>query len=86
MKILPITLAALLFAGPALACGGTAEYPQTAEALAQSNLSPERKAELEKSLEDGWALHSESHAEGDSAKMGESILILRRLQAQIPAE
>jgi hypothetical protein len=86
MKTLPITLAALLLAGPALACGGTAEYPQTAEALAQSNLSPERKAELKKTLQEGWTMHSQSHEQGDGAKMGESILILRQLQAQIPAE
>jgi hypothetical protein len=84
MKTLPITLAALLLAGPALACGGTAGYPQTAEALAQSNLTPERKAELEKTLEKGWALHSQSHEEDGGAKMGQSILILRQLQAQIP--
>lgn len=86
MRLLPITLAALLLAGPAVACEGTAEYPQTAEALAQSSLSPERKAELEKALEEGWALHRESHEQGDGAKMGRSILILRRLQARIPAE
>jgi hypothetical protein len=84
MKALPITLAALLFAGPAFACVGTAEYPQTAETLAQSSLTPERKAELEKSLKEGWALHSESHEQGDGAKMGRSIQILRELQAQIP--
>ena len=84
MKTLPITFAALLLAGPALACMGTAEYPRTAEALAQSNLSPERKVELEKALREGWAMHGESHEQGDGAKMGESILILRQLQGRIP--
>jgi len=86
MKALLIAATAVALAGPALACGGTAEYPQTAATLAQSSLTPERKAELEKTLKDGWALHSESHEQGDGAKMGQSMQTLRELQAQIPSE
>jgi hypothetical protein len=84
MKTLLIAATAVALAGPALACVGTAEYPQTAETLAQSSLTPERKAELEKTLQEGWSLHSQSHEQGDGAKMGQSIQILRQLQAQIP--
>jgi hypothetical protein len=84
MKALLIAATAVALAGPALACGGTAEYPQTAETLAQSSLTPERKAELEKSLQEGWTMHSESHEQGDGAKMGQSMQMLRQLQAQIP--
>jgi hypothetical protein len=84
MRTILIAAVAVALAGPALACSGTAEYPQTAEALAQSTLTPERKAELEKALKDGSAMHSESHEQGDFAKMGQSMQILRRLQAQIP--
>ncbi len=84
MKTLLIAAAAVMIAGPALACIGTAEYPQTAEALAQSSLTPERKAELEKTLRDGWTMHSQSHEQGDGAKMGRSVRILRQLQAEIP--
>ncbi len=84
MKALLIAATAVALAGPALACGGTTEYPQTAETLAQSSLTPERKAELETALREGWAMHGESHEQGDGAKMGQSMQILRQLQAQIP--
>jgi hypothetical protein len=84
MKVLLIAATAVALAGPALACGGTAEYPQTAETLAQSSLTPERRAELEKTLQEGWTMHNESHEQGDGAKMGQSMQMLRQLQAQIP--
>jgi hypothetical protein len=84
MKTLLIAAVAVALAGPALACSGTAEYPQTAQTLAQSSLTPERKAELDKALKEGWTMHSESHEQGDYAKMGQSMQILRELQAQIP--
>jgi hypothetical protein len=84
MKVILMTAAAVVvFAGPALACIGTTEYPETAEALQQSTLTPERKAEIEKALQEGWAMHSQSHETGDGAKMGESMQILRSLQSQI---
>ncbi len=35
-----------LAATPALACRGTAEYPEAADGIAQSTLTPERKKEL----------------------------------------
>ncbi len=81
--ILTTAVAVFALAGPALACSGTTEYPETAEALKQSTLTPERKAEIEKALKEGWTLHSESHETGDGAKMGESMQILRGLQSQM---
>lgn len=81
--ILTTAVAVLALVGPALACDGTTEYPETAEALKQSTLTAERKAELEKALKEGWAMHSESHKTGDGVKMGESMRILRELQSQM---
>ncbi len=81
--ILTTAVAVLALAGPALACVGTTEYPETAETLKQSTLTDERKAELEQALKQGWAMHSESHETGDGAKMGESMQILRGLQSQM---
>ncbi len=47
MKTLLIAVAfTVVIAGPALACRGTAEFPQAFEQLEQSNVSPERKTEL----------------------------------------
>jgi hypothetical protein len=81
--ILMTAVAVVVLAEPALACSGTTEYPETAEALQQSTLTPERKAEIEKALQEGWAMHSQSHETGDGAMMGQSIEILRGLQSQI---
>ncbi|MDH3473287.1 MAG: hypothetical protein OEM59_06315 [Rhodospirillales bacterium] len=84
MKVLLLAAVAVVaLAGPAFACIGTTEYPETAEALQQSTLTPERKAEIEKALQEGWAMHSQSHETSDGAMMGESIEILRGLQSEI---
>ncbi len=69
--------------GPALACRGTAEYPEAAGQIAQSKLTPERKKELMELLSRGDAMHAEAHRQGDMTKMGESIRILDGIGAQI---
>ena len=71
-----------LVATPALACRGTAEYPDAAADIAQSTLTPERKKELLDQLGVGNALHQESHRDGDMMKMGKSIRILDGIKAQ----
>ncbi len=83
--IVPLIAAAafLTLTGPALACGGTTEYPETAETLRQSTLTAERKAELEKALTEGRALHDKAHETDDGAMMGQSMQMLRELQARM---
>ena len=72
-----------LVATPALACRGTAEYPEVAADIAQSTLTPERKKEILDQLNVGNALHKESHRGGNMMKMGESIRILDGIKRQI---
>jgi hypothetical protein len=88
MKMRPTLLllaGALLIAmaGPALACRGTAEYPQALENLKQSTISPERKRELMQQLSKGNAMHEEAHRQGDMTKMGESIGILDGVKSRM---
>ncbi len=70
-----------LVATPALACRGTAEYPEAADDIAQSTLTPERKKEILDQLSVGNALHKEGHQQGNMMKMGESIRILDGIKA-----
>ncbi len=71
-----------LAATPAFACRGTAEYPEAADDIAQSTLTPERKKELLDQLSVGNVLHKQGHQERDMMKMGESIRILDGIKAQ----
>ena len=85
------TMAALLLAGgfmvaiagPALACRGTAEFPQAAGEVAQSKIPPERKKALTEQLRQGEAMHTQGHRTGDMMKMGESLRILDGILKQI---
>ena len=72
-----------LVATPALACRGTAEFPEAADGIRQSTLTPERKKELLDQLSFGNALHEEAHRENDMMKMGDSIRILGGIKTQI---
>ena len=72
-----------LVATPALACRGTAEFPEAADGIRQSTLTPERKKELLDQLSVGNALHKEAHRENDMMKMGDSIRILDGIKTQI---
>ena len=72
-----------LVATPAFACRGTAEYPDAADDIAQSKLTPERKKELLDQLGVGNAMHREAHRQNDMMKMGDSIRILDGIKAQI---
>ena len=71
-----------LVATPALACRGTAEYPEAANDIAQSTLTPERKKELFDLLGIGNRLHQEAHRVFDTMQMGKSIQILDGIKAQ----
>ncbi len=68
---------------PAFACRGTAEYPEAADDITQSTLTPERKKELLDQLNVGNALHKQAHRENDMMKMGDSIRILDGINVQI---
>ena len=72
-----------LVATPALACRGTAEFPEAADGIRQSTLTPERKKELLDQLSVGNAVHKEAHRENDMMKMGDSIRILDGIKTQI---
>ncbi len=85
------TMAALLLAGgfivaiagPALACRGTAEFPQAAGEVAQSKIPPERKKAFTEQLRQGEAMHTQGHSQGDMTKMGDSLRILDGIMNQI---
>jgi hypothetical protein len=72
-----------LSAAPALACKGTAEYPATMKLAAQSAVTPEKKQEIMKMLEQGNALHEEGHKADDTAKMKKSMEMLEAIKKQI---
>ena len=73
----------VLISSSALACRGTAEFPQVNEQLQSSTLSPERLDALLEQLTQGAAMHEEAHQEGNMSKMGQSIGILDGVKAQL---
>ncbi len=73
----------VLISSTALACRGTAEFPQVNEQLQSSTLSPDRLDALLKQLTQGAAMHEEAHQQGDMSKMGQSIRILDDIKAQL---
>ncbi len=70
----------VLIAGPALACRGTAEYPQISIQLEQSKSSPERVEALMAMLNQGQTMHTEGHRQGDMGKLLTSLRILDELK------
>ncbi len=84
MRLLLLTgVCLVLISSSALACRGTAEYPQTNQQLQSSTLSPERLDALLQQLTQGAAMHEEAHQQGDMSKMGQSIGILDDVKAQM---
>ncbi len=73
----------VLIAGPALACRGTAEYPQIFTQLEQSKSSPERVEALMAMLNQGQTMHKEGHRQGDMDKLLTSLRILDELKESI---
>ncbi len=73
----------VVIAGSALACRGTAEFPQALEQLDQSNVSTERKTELREQLSQGQSMHADGHAQSDMGKMGGSLQILDEILKEI---
>jgi hypothetical protein len=73
----------VLVSAPALACRGTAEYPQVAAQLAQSRLSMAEKEALTKKLNAGEAIHRRGHEIDSSDLRNESLKILDEIKAEI---
>lgn len=82
-----LLLGGLLFtvagASSALACRGTAEYPNVAAKLAAASLPADKKADLTRQLEDGRALHDKAHQQNDTGAMRESLKILDRIKGAL---
>ena len=77
MRLLLLTgVCLVLISGSALACRGTAEFPQVSGQLQSSTLSPGRLDALLEQLNQGAAMHDAAHKQGDMGKMGQSIRIL----------
>ncbi len=84
MRILLLAGAfAVVMAGPALACRGTTEFPQAFDQLEQSDVSPERKAELREQLSQGQSMHEEGHSQSDMSKMSGSLQVLDEILKEI---
>ncbi|MDO8533607.1 MAG: hypothetical protein Q7S17_02560 [Xanthobacteraceae bacterium] len=85
MKTLLLTCACitLFSATTALACRGTAEYPQVAVQLAQSDLSAADKEVLAKSLQAGEAIHRRGHELDSQELRQESLKILDEIKTKI---
>jgi hypothetical protein len=74
---------AMLISVPALACRGTAEYPELAAQLAKRDLPAEQKDAYGKKLKEGEALHRQGHDRDNKALRDESLKILDELKAAI---
>lgn len=73
----------MLASAPALACRGTAEYPQVAAQLAKLDLPAAQKAAYAKKLEEGKALHQKGHELDNQELRKESLKILDELKAEL---
>jgi hypothetical protein len=84
MKTLLLTCACVaLFSSTGLACRGTAEYPQVAVQLSQSDLSAADKEALVKSLQAGEAIHRRGHELDSKELRQESLRILDEIKVKI---
>ena len=84
MKILLLTCFSIaLFSTTALACRGTAEYPQVAVQLSQLDLAAADKSALVKSLEAGEAIHRRGHELDSQDLRQESLKILDEIKTKI---
>ncbi len=84
MKYLLLTgVCLVLISSTALACRGTAEFPQAKEQLQSSTLPRESLDALLEQLTQGAAMHEEAHQQGDMSKMGQSIGILDGVKEQL---
>lgn len=84
MRLLLIAIPCMLVvSGPALACRGTAEYPQAFQRLEKSTLSPEKRSELKQRLDKGQAIHDQGHRDDNKEKRRESLRILDAVTTEL---
>ena len=73
----------VMISGPALACRGTAEYPQLSKQLEPAQKSPERIAALMEQIRQGQSMHRQGHREGNMTMLLASLRILDSLKVEI---
>ncbi len=73
----------VLISGPALACRGTAEFPELSKQLSQAQESPERVTALREQIRQGQTMHRQGHREGNMTKLLASLRILDTLKVEI---
>ena len=78
-----LAIVAMLAAGPALACRGTAEYPQVSAELAQANMPAAEKSALAERLKAGDALHQLGHELDNRDIRNDSLAILDAIKAKL---
>jgi hypothetical protein len=84
VKTLLLTCAcAVLISAPALACRGTAEYPELALKLAALDMSVAEKEVIATRFKEGEALHQRGHQLDDAALRQESLKILDEIKAKL---
>lgn len=84
LRAFALLIGALLFTAAgtsgALACRGTAEYPQVASRLAAAPLPADMKTDLARQLDDGRAMHDTAHRKNDRGLMEDSLKMLDRIK------
>lgn len=83
MKIVLAGCCAVMIATPALACRGTAEFPQAKVKLAEANLPQTEKDAYAVRLVEGEALHKRGHDLDTKQIRLESLQILDEIRAKI---
>ncbi len=84
MRTLLLAGACVIFvSGSALACRGTAEYPEVFGQFEASTIAPDRLEVLREQLNLGAVMHEDAHRQGDMDQMGESIRILDAIKQKL---
>jgi hypothetical protein len=84
VKTLLLTcICSVLISAPALACRGTAEYPDLALRLAAADLPAAEKAGMTARFKEGEAMHQRGHELDDAALRQQSLDILDAIKAKI---
>lgn len=87
MQPVALLLGGLIFtvagASSALACRGSAEYPEVAAKLAASSLPADKKGELTRQLEEGRTMHDKAHQQNDKGLMKDSLKVLDKVKGAL---
>ncbi len=83
IKIFVLTVFLVAVSLPALACRGSAEFPQALQTLAQAEMPEDQKLNIRARLREAEALHSRGHEEGNGAMMGRALMVLDDVKAKM---